>query len=110
RYGGVQTPKIEVIDLRQDYKKRQMAGHFSKRLIDQIRDVLDDGQKVILFQNRRGFAPVILCTNCGHTEHCVNCDINLTYHKGLDTLRCHYCGYSAKPRKTCSQCGSTELT
>lgn len=109
RYSGVRLPVVEAVDVRKDTIRKQMHGHFSPRLLEAIKDQLEAESKVILFQNRRGFAPVLICQSCGHSEQCVNCDISLTYHKYSNQLRCHYCGYSIDPPQRCKSCGSFEL-
>lgn len=109
RYSGVRLPVVEAVDIRKDHMRKQMHGHFSPRLLEAIKEQMEAGSKVILFQNRRGFAPVVICQSCGHSEQCVNCDISLTYHKGSHQLRCHYCGYSIDPPRRCTSCGSFEL-
>jgi primosomal protein N' (replication factor Y) (superfamily II helicase) len=110
RFGNVQMPEIELVDLKEKYFKKQMSGHFSDRLIDEIMIALSLGEQVILFQNRRGFSPVLECMTCGNVPQCSQCDVSLTYHKHKNQLRCHYCGYSIAKPITCHQCGSLELT
>lgn len=110
RFGNVQMPEIELVDLKEKYFKKQMSGHFSDRLIDEIMDALSLGEQVILFQNRRGFSPVLECMTCGNVPQCSQCDVSLTYHKVKNQLRCHYCGYSIAKPIACHQCGSLELT
>ena len=109
RFGGVNMPEIEVIDIRKETLWKQMRGHYSPQLYAEIEATLAEEKRVILFQNRRGYTPVVQCTSCGHTHECVNCDITLTYHKLAHKLKCHYCGYHINPPSTCPQCGSTEL-
>ncbi|NVK28317.1 MAG: primosomal protein N' [Flavobacteriia bacterium] len=109
RYSGIRLPIVEAVDIRKETVRKQMHGHFSPRLLEAIKEQLELENKVILFQNRRGFAPVVICQNCGHSEQCVNCDITLTYHKLSHQLRCHYCGYSINPPTKCKSCGSVEL-
>ncbi len=110
RFGNVKMPEIELVDLKEKYHKKQMSGHFSDRLIDEIMDALSLGEQVILFQNRRGYSPVLECMTCGNVPQCSQCDVSLTYHKHKNQLRCHYCGYSIAKPITCHQCGSLELT
>lgn len=110
RFGKVIPPKIELINLREKYKKKQMTGHFSDDLLLAITQTVEAGKQVILFQNRRGFSPILECQNCGHSPQCPNCDVSLTYHKHNNTLRCHYCGYHMAMQKKCMVCGSMELT
>lgn len=109
RFGGVKLPEVELVDLKQAYKNKAMSGHFAPRLIEELNERLAAGEKGILFQNRRGFAPVLKCLTCGHTPECKHCDISLTYHKHANTLRCHYCGYSIAMPQRCSACGSSDL-
>ncbi|NJB82644.1 replication restart helicase PriA [Wenyingzhuangia aestuarii] len=109
RFGNVQMPKIQLIDIKEKHRKKQMTGHFSDLLLKEMKDVLDLGEQVILFQNRRGFAPLIECETCGVTPQCPNCDVSLTEHKFKQELRCHYCGYHRAIPKQCDACGSTDL-
>ena len=109
RFGGVQAPVMEIVDLRKAYHKKEMNGDISIRLEKQINETFKNEKQVIIFQNRRGYAPVLECKNCGHTPYCPNCDVALTYHRLSHQLKCHYCGHSqAKPNK-CYQCKSPEL-
>ncbi len=110
RFGNVKMPEIELVDLKEKYFKKQMSGHFTDRLIDEIMDALSLGEQVILFQNRRGFSPVLECMTCGNVPQCSQCDVSLTYHKIKSQLRCHYCGYSIAKPISCHVCGSLELT
>lgn len=109
RYNNVVMPDIELVDLADKYKRKRMKGHFSDRLIEEITETLDEGFQVILFQNRRGFSPIIECTTCGHSPQCPNCDVSLTYHQYRDQLRCHYCGYNSAMLKSCQACGNSTL-
>jgi primosomal protein N' (replication factor Y) len=109
RYGGVKPPVINTIDLKEKYKRKKMNGHFSEELIAKIETTLSRGKQIIIFQNRRGFSPVIECTSCGHSPQCPHCDVNLTLHKYNNTLRCHYCGYKMAVQKSCLACGSKTL-
>ena len=109
RFGGSVLPEISIVDLRVDTKKRKMKGLFSSDLIDEIQDTISQKKQVILFQNRRGFSPMIECQNCHWVPHCVQCDISLTYHKQIHQLRCHYCGYSLNVPSKCDECKSTDL-
>lgn len=109
RFGNVQPPQMEIVDLRRAYRKKEMIGDISLRLEDAIRTSFKNEKQVIIFQNRRGYAPVMECKNCGHTPYCPNCDVALTYHRLSHQLKCHYCGHSqAKPHK-CYQCNSPDL-
>lgn len=109
RFSQVQLPKIELIDLKLALKNNEITGDISHRLRDAIATTLSQGKQVILFQNRRGFAPILECMKCGHSPYCPNCDVPLTVHKFNNQLKCHYCGHAqAKPNK-CVQCHSAEL-
>ncbi|MAZ29454.1 MAG: primosomal protein N' [Cytophagaceae bacterium] len=109
RYGNVLMPENVIIDLQEKYRKKRMTGHFSDDLLRAITDALEEGEQVILFQNRRGFSPILECNTCGHSPQCPNCDVSLTYHKHRGQLRCHYCGYHMAMQEKCMACGSTEL-
>ncbi|MEL6918090.1 MAG: primosomal protein N' [Bacteroidota bacterium] len=109
RYGNVLMPEMELVDLKEQMKKRRMKGHFSERLLEEITETLNTGEQVILFQNRRGFAPIVECTTCGHSPQCPNCDVSLTYHQHRKELRCHYCGYHIALQQSCLACGSPTL-
>ncbi|MEY3442343.1 MAG: primosomal protein [Bacteroidota bacterium] len=104
-----ELPQIQIVDLRVAKKERLMDGHFSKALLIEVRKTLERREQVILFQNRRGFAPYISCQNCGHVPHCINCDISLTFHKARKELRCHYCGYIDHQYSKCEKCASYEI-
>jgi len=110
RYGNVMMPDIELVDLKEKYFRKKMSGHFSDTLIDEITLALSLGEQVILFQNRRGFSPVIECMTCGHVPQCPQCDVSLTFHKHKNQLRCHYCGYSMAKPTNCHVCSSVDLT
>ena len=105
RFGGVELPDIQLIDLKRQYERKEMYGHFSDPLVDRIRQVLSDHKQVILFQNRRGYAPQIQCVACGQPPRCVQCDVPMTVHKRENELRCHYCGYRTPMPSVCPQCG-----
>ena len=109
RYGKVMMPEIVFIDLKEKYKKKRMNGHFSDQLIEAINEVLREGQQVLLFKNRRGFAPVVECLTCGVAPQCPDCDVSLTYHKHKEQLCCHYCGFHQVMPSDCHACGSTTL-
>ncbi len=109
RYNNVLMPDIELVDLADKYKRKRMKGHFSDRLIEEMTETLDGGFQIILFQNRRGFSPIVECTTCGHSPQCPNCDVSLTYHQYRDQLRCHYCGYNSAMLKSCQACGNATL-
>lgn len=110
RFGKSKLPEIVLIDLKENHKKKQMTGHFSQALIDEMMAKLVLGEQVILFQNRRGFAPVSECLRCGHVPHCTQCDVSLTYHKNKDILKCHYCGYAIANPTHCHACQSPDIT
>ena len=109
RFGPAIPPTILPVDLKEAYKRKSMKGPFSPALFDSIAATLEAGEKVILFQNRRGYAPLLECHSCGHIPQCTNCDVSLTYHQSNQQLCCHYCGYSiAKPIR-CAVCQSNDL-
>jgi primosomal protein N' (replication factor Y) len=110
RYGNVLMPDIELVDLKDKYFRKKMSGHFSDTLIEEITLALSLGEQVILFQNRRGYSPVVECMTCGHVPQCRQCDVSLTYHKSKNQLRCHYCGYSIANPTNCHSCSSVHLT
>ncbi|WP_171032316.1 replication restart helicase PriA [Polaribacter aestuariivivens] len=109
RHGNVQLPKIELIDVKEKHRKKEMKGHFSDRMLKLIQEALDEKEQVILFQNRRGFSPVVECKTCGVSPQCPNCDVSLTYHKFRNELRCHYCNYQRAMPNSCGACGSNTL-
>jgi len=110
RFGNVKMPFIELVDLKDKYFRKKMTGHFSDTLIEEISVALSLGKQIILFQNRRGYSPVVECITCGHVPQCQQCDVSLTYHKYKNQLRCHYCGYSMGNPTNCHSCSSTNLT
>ena len=109
RYNDIQLPEIEVVDIKDLQHRRMMNGPFSPRLMAAVRTALDNGEQAILFQNRRGFAPMIECRECGWVPHCDKCDVSLTYHKSLGQLTCHYCGATYTVPDVCPCCGSRDL-
>lgn len=109
RYQGLELPEIKVVDIRDQRKKKYMNGPFSAILLGHIREALEKGEQVILFQNRRGFSPMVECKVCGWVPRCQHCDVSLNYHKGLRLLTCHYCGYTYQIPQQCPACESTEL-
>lgn len=109
RFGNVQLPKIELINIKEKHHKKKMNGHFSDRLITLIKEALENKEQVILFQNRRGFSPVVECTTCGVAPQCPNCDVSLTFHKYRSELKCHYCNYQRAMPNNCAACGSNSL-
>jgi primosomal protein N' (replication factor Y) len=110
RFGKVSLPEIVLVDLKDKYFRKKMNGHFSDVLIEEITAALSLGEQIILFQNRRGYSPIIECITCGHVPHCQQCDVSLTYHKHKNQLRCHYCGYSIANPTRCHSCSSIDLT
>ena len=110
RFGNVMMPNIELVDLKDKYFRKKMTGHFSDVLIEEITNALSLGEQVILFQNRRGYSPIIEGITCGHVPQCQQCDVSLTYHKHKNQLRCHYCGYTMAKPKHCQACSSVDLT
>lgn len=109
RFGNVQMPEIELVDIKEKNRKKQMTGHFSDKLLEEMREVLKNDEQIILFQNRRGFSPVVECTTCGVSPQCPNCDVSLTFHQYKNQLRCHYCGYQMAMMHSCIACGSETL-
>ena len=109
RYGNVQLPEIELVDLKDSYFRKKMTGHFSATLIEAITAALSLGEQVILFQNRRGYSPIIECLTCGNVPQCQQCDVSLTYHQHKNQLRCHYCGYAMAKPTQCHSCSSIDL-
>ena len=110
RYGNVMMPIIELVDLKDKYFRKKMTGHFSDVLIEEITTALSLGEQIILFQNRRGYSPIIECLTCGHVPQCQQCDVSLTYHKHKNQLRCHYCGYTMAKPTNCHACSSVDIT
>ena len=109
RFNNVLMPEIELVDLTDKYKRKRMTGHFSDRLITEIKEALETDSQVILFQNRRGYSPVVSCNTCGHTPECPNCDVSLTYHQYKNQLRCHYCSHTMAMQQFCGACGGVEI-
>ncbi len=109
RFGDVQLPEIELVDIKEKYRKKRMTGHFSDQLLEEITQCIENNEQVILFQNRRGFSPIVECTTCGVSPQCPNCDVSLTYHQYKNQLRCHYCGYNEPMMISCIACKSETL-
>ncbi len=109
RFNNVLMPEIELVDLTDKYKRKRMKGHFSDRLIAEIKETLEAESQVILFQNRRGYSPVVSCNTCGHTPECPNCDVSLTFHQYRNQLRCHYCSHTMAMQQFCGACGGVEI-
>lgn len=110
RFGGLELPEVQTIDLREQMKYRQMQSIFSKPLLENLQRAIENGEQAILFQNRRGYAPMLECEVCGWNAMCRYCDVSLTYHKHTHRLRCHYCGYVQEPVQVCPACGSGKIT
>ncbi len=104
RYKGLQLPRITMVDLQRQYHRKEMYGHFADPVVFRIREEIARGKQVILFQNRRGYAPYLQCTHCGEVPKCPNCDVSMTYHKGNNTLVCHCCGHSMQAPRLCPKC------
>lgn len=109
RYKDIRLPEIIPVDIKELNRKKRMNGPFSPLLLEYVREALEQHEQVILFQNRRGFAPMVECRTCGWTPKCQNCDVSLTYHKGLNQLTCHYCGYTTQLPRMCPACDGTDL-
>jgi primosomal protein N' (replication factor Y) (superfamily II helicase) len=109
RFGGVKPPEIQCADLEKETRQKTMKSHFSSFLIEEMEKALAAKEQIILFQNRRGYAPIWSCELCGWNPMCKNCDVSLTYHKAGNTLKCHYCGYFISPPSSCGACGSNKL-
>lgn len=109
RYQEIQLPEIISVDIKELHRKKLMVGEFSPLLLENITNTLANKEQVILFQNRRGFAPMIECRTCGWVPKCKNCDVSLTYHKGINQLTCHYCGYTYQPPRSCPACEGVDL-
>jgi primosomal protein N' (replication factor Y) len=109
RYKDIQLPEIVPVDIKELARKKRMAGQFSSLLLEEIAAALKNKEQVILFQNRRGYAPMIECHTCGWVPKCKNCDVSLTYHKGINQLTCHYCGYAIPLPRSCPACEGVEL-
>ena len=109
RYQEIQLPEIIPVDIKELNRKKMMYGHFSPFLKEKMEEALNRNEQIILFQNRRGFAPMIECHDCGWVPRCVHCDVSLTYHKQTNKLVCHYCGYTTSVPQNCPECGSQDL-
>jgi len=109
RFSDIKMPEILIADVKEEKRKKMMKSHFSSLLLDSISQSLQNKEQVILFQNRRGYVPVIECTSCGWTPQCKQCDVTMTFHKYSSQLRCHYCGHTSKPPVDCPACGSEKL-
>ena len=109
RYKGIELPEIKVVDIKDLQHRKMMNGPFSPLLLTKVREALERGEQAILFQNRRGYAPMIECKQCGWVPHCQHCDVSLTLHRNLNQLTCHYCGYTYQVPAECPACGCKEL-
>lgn len=109
RYGKASMPEVKAVDLSRAVKRKEMKGIFSDELVNRIEKALSEKRQVIIFQNRRGYAPFLECQNCGWVPKCINCSVSLTYHQYQKQLRCHYCGYNEKMPGNCEECTSTLL-
>jgi primosomal protein N' (replication factor Y) len=109
RFGNVKMPSMILADIREAYKRKEMVSHFTPALVNAVREALSKGEQVVLFRNRRGFSSMIRCSSCGWVPECPSCSVALTYHKGLNRMRCHYCGRSRMVPQECPECGSTGL-
>ena len=109
RYQGIELPEIQIVDIKDLQHRKMMNGPFSPLLLSKVREALERGEQVILFQNRRGYAPVVECKQCGWVPHCQHCDVSLTFHRHLNQLSCHYCGYTYQVPTECPNCGCIHL-
>lgn len=109
RFSNVILPDVVLVDLKEKYKRKEMTGHFSDVMVTEINQALSLGEQVILFQNRRGFSPVVECMTCGAVPECPHCDVSLTFHKYRSELRCHYCGFATAMPRQCYRCHSVDL-
>lgn len=109
RYRGTSLPDVEIIDMREQRKKKLVSGSLSSDLIKATRHAMEHGKQAILFQNRRGFAPIVVCRQCGWTPKCQNCDVSLVYHKQSNLLKCHYCGFTKTLPTLCPACGQNSI-
>ena len=109
RYRNLPMPIIELINIQEKYKEGKMVGIFSDQILDEISKTVNEKKQVILFQNRRGFSPIVECNKCGYTPRCINCDVSLTYHFSNKSLRCHYCGYNIDLIQSCPCCSNKDV-
>jgi primosomal protein N' (replication factor Y) len=109
RYQGIELPEIQVVDVKDLQHRKMMRGPFSPLLLVRVREALERGEQAILFQNRRGWAPMIECRQCGWVPHCEHCDVSLTLHRTTNQLSCHYCGYTYRVPTECPACGGKDL-
>lgn len=109
RFNDATLPEVEIIDMKDQRKRKQNKGILSSPFRRALRHTLEEGQQAIVFQNRRGFAPVVVCSQCGWTPKCINCDVSMVYHKNIGQLKCHYCGYAKELPRLCPACGQNSL-
>ncbi len=109
RFGSMQMPEIRIVNIREEARMKRMKSHFSPQLLDAIKQALDAGEQVILFQNRRGFSLRLECDTCHYIPECINCDVTLTYHKQVNVMKCHYCGYTTRVPDVCPKCHSPAI-
>ena len=109
RFEGIELPEFRIVDVKDLQHRKMMTGPFSPMLLAEVRKALEEGKQAILFQNRRGFAPMIECKQCGWVPHCQHCDVSLTLHRNTNQLTCHYCGYTYSIPTKCPNCEGTEL-
>jgi primosomal protein N' (replication factor Y) len=109
RYGEQNLPEVQLVNLREEVRRDRLHGHLSETLVEHMQAALERGEQIILFQNRRGYAPTLRCGQCGWVPQCIRCDVSLTYHKHADQLRCHLCGYRRESYSACPACGSAQL-
>ena len=110
RYKDIALPEIQTIDIRKAHLKKQMSQQFAPEMLAAIQQTLEDGKQVILFQNRRGYSPVLSCGACAYTPNCNSCDVSLTYHKWNNQLKCHYCGYTEVVPEVCPSCSAKDFS
>jgi len=110
RYGNVALPKIEIVDIKDAYRRRIMRSYFHPVLVDEVQNALTNGEQIVLFQNRRGYSPYLECKDCGWVPYCDSCNVSLTYHKYGNMLVCHYCGQKSHVVTKCGSCGSSNIT
>lgn len=109
RYGESKLPTIRIVSLKEEGRDKRLQSYFSEVLLNEIKQAINNKEQVILFQNRRGYTPMLLCRTCGYTPKCTNCDVSLTFHKSTGKLHCHYCGFKEEHIQVCPACGSTHL-
>ncbi|RZK46659.1 MAG: primosomal protein N', partial [Pedobacter sp.] len=109
RFGGVELPLQQVVSIAEETKRKKMSSYFTSVLLDDMTTALENNEQIILFQNRRGYATILICATCGYAPKCVNCDVSLTFHKTSGKLHCHYCGYHQSSLNICPACGSVHI-